>query len=172
MNSIAPAEINDAAELVALINSAYRGESSKKGWTTEADLLDGEIRTDIASITALLENSDATILKYTSTEGKITGSVYLEKQEKGLYLGMLSVSPLEQALGIGKHLMQEAEAYAKQNDCSLIFMKVISVRHELIAWYEKQGYHKTDEVQPFTDTKFGTPKQPNEFIVLEKKLNC
>ena len=32
----------DAPALVDLINSAYRGESSKAGWTTEADLLGGQ----------------------------------------------------------------------------------------------------------------------------------
>jgi GNAT superfamily N-acetyltransferase len=168
---IVSANIDDVPSLVLLINSAYRGEASKKGWTTEADLLEGDYRTDITSLTELLNKPAAVILKYTKPEGIISGCVFLEKKERGLYLGMLSVSPLEQAVGTGKQLMQAAEAFAKQNNCSTIFMRVISVRHELISWYERQGYYKTNEVQPYTDIKFGTPKQPIEFIVLQKDLN-
>jgi len=168
---ISPAHIKDIPDLVALINSAYRGEASKKGWTTEADLLKGELRTDIPTLTEIMNRLHAVILKYTSTEGSITGSVFLEKQERGLYLGMLSVSPLQQAGGVGKQLMKVAEQYAKENNCPCIFMNVISVRHELIAWYERLGYQKTGETKPLpTDTKFGVPTQPLEFIIMEKKV--
>ncbi|MDZ4810599.1 MAG: GNAT family N-acetyltransferase [Bacteroidota bacterium] len=168
---ISPAHIKDIPDLVALINSAYRGEASKKGWTTEADLLKGELRTDIPTLTEIMNRLHAVILKYTSTEGSITGSVFLEKQERGLYLGMLSVSPLQQAGGVGKQLMKVAEQYAKENNCPCIFMNVISVRHELIAWYERLGYQKTGETKPLpTDTRFGVPTQPLEFIIMEKKV--
>jgi len=168
---ISPAHIKDIPDLVALINSAYRGEASKKGWTTEADLLKGELRTDIPTLTEIMNRLHAVILKYTSTEGSITGSVFLEKQERGLYLGMLSVSPLQQAGGVGKQLMKVVEQYAKENNCPCIFMNVISVRHELIAWYERLGYQKTGETKPLpTDTKFGVPTQPLEFIIMEKKV--
>lgn len=168
---ISPAHIKDIPDLVALINSAYRGEASKKGWTTEADLLKGELRTDIPTLTEIMNRLHAVILKYTSTEGSITGSVFLEKQERGLYLGMLSVSPLQQAGGVGKQLMKVAEQYAKENKCFCIFMTVISVRRELIAWYERLGYQKTGETKPLpTDTRFGVPTQPLEFIIMEKKV--
>ena len=103
------ATIEDIPALVSLINSAYRGEASKKGWTTEADLLEGELRTDISTLIEIMSRPDAVILKYTTAEKVITGSVFLEKQERGLYLGMLSVSPLQQASGIGKQLMLAAE---------------------------------------------------------------
>jgi N-acetylglutamate synthase-like GNAT family acetyltransferase len=161
---------NDISRLVKLINSAYRGEASKKGWTTEADLLEGDLRTDIPSLTELMNKPGALLLKYTTAEDIISGCVFLEKQERGIYLGMLSVSPMKQATGIGKLIMQAAETHARQNNCSTIFMKVISLRLELIRWYEKQGFHKTDEMQPYTDIKFGTPKQPVEFIVLQKYI--
>ena len=35
----------DIPSIVALLNSAYRGESSMKGWTTEAHLIGGNVRT-------------------------------------------------------------------------------------------------------------------------------
>ncbi len=165
------ASLEDTPALTALINSAYRGEASKKGWTTEADLLKGELRTDIPTLTGIMNRSQAIILKYTTIEGNITGSVFLEQQERGLYLGMLSVSPLQQASGVGKQLMKAAEHYAKEYNCPCIFMNVISVRQELIAWYERLGYQKTGEIKPMpTDTKFGVPTQPLEFAIMEKKV--
>jgi len=168
---VSPASIEDVPVLVALINSAYRGEVSKKGWTTEAYLLGGELRTDAPALTAMINNPEAVVLKYTSAQGIITGAVYLEKQERGLYLGMLSVSPLQQAGGIGKQLLSAAELYAKENDCPCIFMNVISLRHELIAWYERHGYQRTGETKPLpANTRFGIPLQPLQFAIMFKNI--
>jgi ribosomal protein S18 acetylase RimI-like enzyme len=161
----------DIDELVSLLNSAYRGESSKKGWTTEANLLKGDLRTDANTLRDLLQTPGATFLKGINEQNQIEACVFLHKKGDKLYLGMLSVSPLIQAKGIGKQLMQAAENYAKENQCSSIFMKVISVRHELIAWYERQGYRRTGETEPFpTDNRFGIPVEPLEFIILEKNI--
>lgn len=167
--TITVATTEDVAELVKLVNSAYRGEGSKMGWTTEADLLDGK-RTDEASLTQTLETPGNTILKY-SHNGSLLGCVYLSKKQDKLYLGMLTVAPELQARGIGKQLLQAAEAHARQTGCTAITMTVISVRYELIAWYERHGYQPTGETQPFpTDPLFGLPKQPLQFIVMEKQL--
>lgn len=168
---IMKATMEDIPELVTLINSAYRGEASKKGWTTEADLLKGELRTDTDTLTGLLANPQAIILKYSLPDGMIAGSVYLDKQERGLYLGMLTVSPGLQAAGIGKKLLAAAEQYAKEQACTNIFMNVISLRHELISWYERNGYHQTDERKPMPDNpKFGIPQQPLEFLIMKKMM--
>ena len=156
---ISAATIQDIPELNVLINSAYRGESSKKGWTTEEHLLDG-IRTDEENLSELLQKENVTILKYTANN-KIIGSVYLEKQDKKLYLGMLTVSPELQGCGVGKKLMQAAEDFARNAQLDKISMTVISVRKELIAYYERRGYKNTGETKPFPmhDPKFGLPKQ-------------
>ena len=167
---ISKATLNDAAALVQLVNSAYRGEKSKQGWTTEADLLDGELRTDEADLKELLNKTDSRFLKFT-LDGKIRGCVYLQKQADKMYLGMLSVSPAAQASGIGKQFLSASEKFALGQGCHFIIMNVISIRHELINWYERHGYIQTGITNPFpTDTKFGTPKLPIEFVVLEKKL--
>ena len=167
---ITTATEKDIAALDKLVNSAYRGNNSKKGWTTEADLLDG-LRTDPDSLLKLIQDPDAAILKYTNEDGLIQGCVYLKKKQNKLYLGMLTVTPELQAKGIGKQLLAEAENYAKQNACNFITMTVISVRHELIAWYQRHGYLPTGETEPFpTDPKFGLPKQELVFIVMEKSL--
>lgn len=168
---VAVAAISDINELVTLVNSAYRGESSKKGWTTEANLLEGELRTDAAALSEMMDKPGAVVLKYTSPGGSITGCVYLHKQDRGLYLGMLTVSPLLQAGGIGRQLMQAAETHALQVGCSAIFMNVISLRSELIAWYERLGFYKTGETKPMaTDHRYGVPVQPLEFLIMEKKI--
>ena len=84
---------------------------------------------------------------------------------------MFSVSPLAQGKGIGKKLLAAADNYAREQSCSSIFMTVITVREELIAWYERNGYQKTGKVLPFpVDERSGIPTQPLEMLVLEKHL--
>ncbi len=168
--TISYAAINDIPELVSLINSAYRGDASKKGWTTEADLLGG-VRTDEEMLTDMMQKKGSVILKYSDAANTIVGCVYLQQRDAKLYLGMLTVSPDIQSRGIGKQLLAAATEYALQQHCGAIFMTVISLRIELIAWYERHGYKKTGEMRPFpSDTKFGVARQPLEFAVLEKSL--
>jgi ribosomal protein S18 acetylase RimI-like enzyme len=167
---ISKAVLDDVPRLEKLINSAYRGESSKKGWTTEADFLEG-IRTDEDSLLEMIKNPHAVILKYSDGDNNLLGCVYLEKQKDQMYLGMLTVSPTQQAKGIGKILLAASEKFARKENCYEMEMTVISIRNELIGWYEKHGYFKTGEKKPFpSDIKFGIPKIPLEFIVMKKKL--
>ncbi|HET6994525.1 MAG TPA: GNAT family N-acetyltransferase [Chitinophagaceae bacterium] len=168
---IVQATTQDIPALEGLLNNAYRGDDSKQGWTTEADLLEGDLRTDATILQQLMQTPGAVFLKYVDDDNSVKGCVFLHKKEDKLYLGMLSVSPRMQATGIGKQLMAEAERFAKGKDCSSIFMKVIGIRHELVAWYERKGYSKTGETEPFPiDNRFGKPTQPLEFIIMEKKL--
>ncbi|MBB6499186.1 GNAT family N-acetyltransferase [Pedobacter cryoconitis] len=160
----------DIPALNILVNSAYRGEESKKGWTTEADLLGG-IRIDEEMLHENFSNETVSILKYTDDEGQILGSVYLEIKADELYLGMFSVSPVLQNKGIGKALLEEAEVFAKEWNCRKITMTVIRARKELISWYERRGYTFTGEIQPFAGVgRFGEPKQELELIVMEKAV--
>jgi ribosomal protein S18 acetylase RimI-like enzyme len=167
---ISGASISDIPQLLKLINSAYRGEDAKKGWTHEANLIDGDIRTDENSLKQVIKTPGAAILKY-EEEGSLLGCVYLQKKGDRIYLGMLSVSPDRQAQGIGKKLLDAANEHAKFNHCSVIEMTVISVRKELIQWYERNGYHPTFKREPFpNDGRFGNPRQQLEFIYLEKNV--
>lgn len=168
MEEIKPATEHDIMELLPLVNSAYRGENSKKGWTTEADIIQGDSRTDASSLKEMMAKENAVILIYRNNN-QLQGCVYLEKQNEKLYLGMLSVNPEIQGGGIGKKLLRAAEDHAKKMQCKIITMTVISVRHELIAWYQRNGYKDTGERKPFPDDeKFGKPVQPLTFVVLEK----
>lgn len=109
--TISPANLSDAAELDRLVNAAYRGDSSRQGWTTEADLLDGT-RTEISVIEETLRKPGSMILKYVE-DGKIQGCMELRNEGAKLYLGMLTVLPNLQGKGIGKELLKAAETEAK-----------------------------------------------------------
>ncbi|MEB0249035.1 MULTISPECIES: GNAT family N-acetyltransferase [unclassified Mucilaginibacter] len=166
--AITPATLIDAPELVVLINSAYRGESSKKGWTTEANLIDGQ-RIDAEGLTEQMDDPKAIILKSTNEDNQITGCVYLQKRSDKLYLGMLTVSPTLQAGGLGRKLLETAEDYARSINYHTITMTVITTRTELLEWYERRGYAKTGEVIPLNITeRNGILRQPVEMYKLEK----
>ena len=168
--NISRLENDNIEELINLVNSAYRGESSKKGWTTEAHLLDG-IRTNQQSIQSQIQRPGAIMLTATDKDNRLVGCVYLEQQGHQLYLGMLTVAPDIQSKGIGKQLMAAAEKYGREINCTSITMTVIDIREELIDWYKRKGYRCTGETKPFpADPSFGIPKQPLRFIVLEKKI--
>ena len=153
----------DVPVLVALMDEAYRSKSpGQLEWANESDLFIGNKRTDEDTVSGLMEKPGA---------GNIEGCVFLQKKNNRLYLGMLSVSPSAQAKGIGKQLLTAADHYAKEQNCSSIYMTVITVRTGLIEWYERHGYKKTGEVIPFpVEEKFGIPKQPLELLILEKPI--
>lgn len=169
---ITPATAQDSTELILLINSAYRGEESKKGWTTEAEILGG-IRIDEISLKAILDHDKGTIIKYLGESGGILGTVYLELKMPAIYLGMFAVSPLSQGKGIGKQLLAFAEDFALAQGCDRITITVISTRVELIDWYKRHGYLPTGHSIAFADIegRFGEPKVDGiDLIEMEKML--
>jgi ribosomal protein S18 acetylase RimI-like enzyme len=168
---IRPIQESDIALATQLINRAYRGEASRKGWTTEADLMDG-LRTDEVGLREVLNNPKATMLVRLEA-GEVTGTVYVEDKGDRLYVGMLTVEPDRQAKGIGRTLVRAAEVYAMERGLGKIEMWVFAQRTELIAWYERQGYGWTGQLLPFvyTEDRFGKPKTELMFKVLEKDLN-
>ncbi len=167
---ISKATLQDIPSLNILINSAYRGETSKKGWTTEAHLLEGK-RTTEEELTEIILDPKNTFLKFTEND-QIIGSVLLVEKEHQLYVGMLTVSPELQNSGIGKKMLAEAENHAKSLGLSTLSMTVVSVRAELIAWYKRHGYVDTGkrEAFPSSDIHINISDKPLEFIYLEKSL--
>ncbi|WP_026602698.1 GNAT family N-acetyltransferase [Methylomonas sp. 11b] len=142
------AEPADAEQLVALINSAYRGESSRQGWTTEADLLDGR-RTDAADILDLIAGAESMIMQC-RRQNELLGSVHLQKVDQQVQIGMLAVAPAMQGLGIGKRLLAAAEAEAMQAwRVKHLVMAVIPCRTELMAFYKRRGYQRTGTIKAF-----------------------
>jgi ribosomal protein S18 acetylase RimI-like enzyme len=164
------ATLEDVTALEKLINSAYRGETSKKGWATEANLLEGK-RITLDELEEIIKDKNNTILKY-SENNQIIGSVLLSNKGNRLYLGMLAISPELQNKGLGKKLLQEAEVHAKSLGLSKIVMTVITIRDKLIEWYNRHGYQDTGVREPFplNDADTIITDQHLEFLVLEKIL--
>jgi ribosomal protein S18 acetylase RimI-like enzyme len=170
--NISIATVFDAKEIVNLLNSAYRGESSLKGWTSEVHLIEGEVRSDETSIKETMQLPNSIFLKYVSDENELIGSVNLQHIDGKIYLGMFAVSPILQGAGIGKKLLKTADEYAKFLQCNLIYMTVVSVRTELIDWYVRHGYEDTGKKVPFNEDELtGKHLQQLEFVVLEKKIS-
>lgn len=168
-SNIALATSADIAALTTLINSTYRGESSKLGWTNEDHLIAGETRTNRENLWHLMHIEHTAILKYTSEQQQIIGCVNLQQKGNKIYLSMLAVSPILQGGGIGKHLLKAAEDYARLHRCNAIYMSVIAAREDLIHWYQRRGYRDTGERIPFIeDSSTGRHLQPLEFMLMEK----
>ena len=162
----------DVAIIVPLVESAYRGDVSRKGWTTEADLLDGQ-RTDPAGVAELIRKPGSCML-LAERAGALLACANLEKRGEAGYFGMFSVRPDLQGAGIGRATLAEAERLARDDwHCREMHMTVISVRDELIAWYERRGYKRTGihSTFPYGDERFGIPKRDDlRFELLVKAL--
>jgi ribosomal protein S18 acetylase RimI-like enzyme len=170
---VRPATLADVPALVALVNSAYRGDSSRAGWTTEADLLGGQ-RIDAGRLADDIGAAGHVVLVH-ENEGAIVACVHLERTGVAdCYLGMLTTRPVMQGAGIGKAMIVAAERWAAVTwGARAIHMTVLAQRRELIAWYERRGYRQTGERRPFpySDERFGLPKRDDlEFVVLRREL--
>jgi len=166
------AAAGDVATIVALVESAYRGDASRKGWTTEADFLDGQ-RTDPVGVAALIGKPGNRIL-LAEQGGRMLACCHLEQQGDACYFGMFAVDPTLQGGGVGKLMMNEAERIAAREwQCIQMEMTVITIRAELIAWYERRGYQRSGVFKPFPygDERFGIPKRDDlRFEILVKPL--
>ena len=163
---------SDIEMIHRLVNSAYRGDSSKKGWTTEADILEGQ-RTDPEKLQEMMEEHGARIELMLDDSGVLMGTVFLKKDDQSCYLGMLTVNPDGQGKGIGKQLMDHSESLARAWGCIQMRMTVIHLRSELIAFYERRGYVLTGAFEPFpeNDPRFGIPKVKGmKLVEMVKKI--
>ena len=169
------ATLADVDTIVTLVESAYRGESSKAGWTTEADLLDGQ-RTDRNTVQAIVGSPDArVVLAFDPATPDLLACCQIERRDQTTaYFGMFAVRPGLQGGGAGKQVLAEAERQAREEwHATSMEMTVIAQRAELVAWYLRRGYARTGETRPFPygDARFGEPRRPDlEFVVLAKLL--
>ncbi|MFI6684874.1 GNAT family N-acetyltransferase [Streptomyces sp. NPDC050485] len=162
----------DVEALVPLIESAYRGDSSRTGWTTEADILQGQ-RTDPEGVRAVIATPGSRLLTV-ARDGVLVACCQLEHRGDAAYFGMFAVSPELQGAGLGKQIIAEAERTVRAEwGVTEMHMTVISVREELIAFYERRGYRRTGKMTPFPygDERFGLPQRADlEFELLVKQL--
>lgn len=162
----------DVDAVVALVESAYRGDASRVGWTTEADLLDGR-RTGPDEIAAIIARDRSRIL-LAELDGRLVACAHVAVEDGEGYFGMFSVVPGLQNAGLGKRVLAEAERIvAREWGCPRLRMTVIDVRDELIAFYLRRGYRRTGITKPFPygDARFGLPRRDDlRFEVLEKSF--
>lgn len=179
----------DRDAIIALVTAAYRGESSREGWTTEADLLDGPriapevLDADLArsrSIVLLAERDEAPTAVASPEPGvsvairRMVACAHVCEEDGAGYFGMFAVDPRRQGAGLGDAVLRECERIACEEwRLPAMRMTVIDCRHELLAWYERRGYRRTGVTKPFPygDLRFGHPKRDDlRFEVLEKAL--
>ncbi|KAF5659989.1 murein transglycosylase [Fusarium heterosporum] len=189
-----PATPSDIPQLLPLIISAYRGPSSRAGWTTEADLLADERISDKALHSKITDPTGVVILAFTSapsstgtstpeSEAELEGDSgsrliacceVLKKSDNKAYFGLFAVSPKLQAGGIGRQVLEYAENHAKREwGAKTMVMHVIWTRAELIAWYMRRGYARTGEKSPFPYAELVNGKALRDdlyFDHLEKQL--
>jgi len=162
----------DVDAIVVLVESAYRGDVSRQGWTTEADLLDGR-RTGADDVAACLQRPRSRVV-LAERDGAMLACAHVAEEDGAGYFGMFSVDPGRQGGGIGKQLLAEAERIVRDEwTLPSMRMTVIDVREELIAFYERRGYRRTGIFKPFPygDARFGLPRRDDlRFEVLEKLL--
>jgi GNAT superfamily N-acetyltransferase len=158
------ATLDDVDAVVTLAHSAYRGETSRAGWTTEADLLDGG-RTDAPMVRGLIEAECSVVLVIddTSEPGALLACCHLERRPESAYLGLFAVRPGMQGRGVGTTMLAAAEALAREWGVSRLELTVLNHRPELLAWYERLGFAMTghDTPFPYGDERFGIPRRPD-----------
>lgn len=163
----------DVAAIVALVETAYRGDASRAGWTTEADLLDGR-RIDAVAVREEIGKPDSYVL-LAEVDHDLQACAHIEKQADACYFGMFAVRPDRQRAGLGKAVLAEAERQARALwQSRRMRMTVIDLRAELIAWYERRGYRRTGEHAPFPygQERFGLPRRSDlRFEWLVKDLS-
>lgn len=164
----------DDVAVTALVESAYRGEASRAGWTTEADLIDGQ-RVDVDMVAQILADPAAVVLVLVDADGGPVACCELREGDgDGATFGMFAVSPTRQGAGLGDRLLRAAEQLVIDEwGASSLRLSVIDLRTELIAWYQRRGYRPTGSVRPFPygEERFGRPRRDDlHFMVMEKRL--
>lgn len=165
------ATTDDVAAIVALVQSAYRGDSSRAGWTTEAHLLDGR-RTTPDDVADLVTATDSTVV-LAERDGTLVACCHVERRDSRCYFGMFAVDPTRQGDGVGRQVLAHAEDLARRWACTVMEMTVIHQRTDLIAFYERRGYTDTGQRSPFPygDERFGLPRRDDlAFTLLVKNL--
>lgn len=166
------ATVDDVPAVVALVTSSYRGEASRAGWTTEADLLDGE-RLDPQVLRADIERPDSKVL-LAERAGELVACAHVAVEDGAGYFGMFAVRPDLQGAGLGKQVLGAAERVVREEwRLPTLRMTVLTARADLIAFYERRGFRRTGATKPFPygDERFGRPRRDDlEFAVLEKDL--
>ena len=165
----------DFPAIIELVNLAYRGQGAVASWNIETGIIAGTRLTDTLLREDLAAKSHAHLLVHRDPESRaVIGTVWLEPASKDAWhLGLFTVSPALQKQHLGRALLGAAEEFAKSHGARSMRMHVLSVRDTLIAWYERRGYARTGETEPYPygDNRFGTPLRDDlSFVILQRQL--
>lgn len=198
--SFRSATLDDIDDVVIFINQAYRGETSAKGWTTESTILAGQ-RLDNTMAKDIINKQDCEILllsfhidevtsnvnenekkfidhiisiNHDNEKSFLVATVNPEKESDIMHLNMLAIHPDLQSYGIGKFMIDAVEKKTKEMNLTKVVLTVISVRKELVAYYERRGYTMNGVKHRFPaydDPRYGIPKVDGlELHEMEKSI--
>jgi ribosomal protein S18 acetylase RimI-like enzyme len=156
--SVRRARPDDARALAELVNRAYE---------VEGFFVDGN-RTTPEEIAALVRTGTGTFLVL-ERGPVLAAAVYVDTRDTagpGGYIGMLSVEPSHQGMGLGTRLVRIAEAMCEAMGAASVRLRIVNLREELHRWYKSLGYR---EVATFP-YDHRPVKQPCHFIELHKWL--
>lgn len=167
--AVRAARADDVEAVVALVQAAYRGDESRQGWTTEADLLGGQ-RVDVAMLHDLVVADDGVVLLLDAAPpdgttpdapAALVACCHVQRRTASAFVGMFAVRPTLQGRGLGRRLLAAAEEQARAWGRTTLELTVLDHRPELLAWYERCGFVLTGVRHPFPygDERFGRPRR-------------
>ena len=153
------ATAGDVAELVRVINLAYRVEDF---------FIDGN-RTDADDIAARIDVPGACFIVLDSTDDKsLAAAVWLEIHDERGHFALLSVDPAQQGRGLARILVNAVEEHCRNAGCTDLDLEVVDLRLELPAFYSKLGFVTTGTA-PFPDTS--KLRRDAHLILMTKSLS-
>lgn len=153
------AAVEAAGAIAALTNIAYR---------VEAFFIRGD-RVSEAEVKARMAAAGAAFLVVDGTQpGQLDGSVYVELRGDRGYFGLLSVHPDRQGAGLGRRLVEAAEAHARAAGCTALDIDVVNLRTELPPFYRRLGFQEVGTA-PFPAP--GKLSQPIHLVLMSKALD-
>ena len=164
------ADLTDVPRVAALVELAYRGPKAATSWTNEAAILSGP-RSSPAEVESLVRDGNSRFVLALQGD-RLVGSALIQQYADGAYFGMFAIDPDAQGGGLGKAIVAQCEQAAQELwGASFLRLTVISLRTELIGWYERRGFVQTGEHEPFPfETATGALRTDFDLIVLEKPL--
>ncbi|MDE0717719.1 MAG: GNAT family N-acetyltransferase [Rhodospirillaceae bacterium] len=125
------AAAGEAAEVAALVNRAYSGYIERMG------RMPGPMLDDYAALIA------GGLVRVICRDGRIRGVLVLIEKDDHLLLDNIAVDPEAQGLGIGRRLVEAAEAAARRLGYATVRLYTHETMVENIGLYEHLGFSIT-----------------------------
>lgn len=158
MPSVRLATPADIPALARVINAAYLVEEFFLGGPR---ITEPELRDKMAKPGA------AFLVIDDGAPGALAGAVYVELRGNHGYFGLLAADPAQQGKGLGRILVEVAEAHCRSAGCTVLDIDVVNLRLELPAFYAKFGFTPTGTA-PFPGGE--KLKLPAHLVVMSKPI--